>query len=166
MKIYTKTGDDLTTSIIKERVDKDHYIVEANGTIDELMASLMIAYHYNEDGNVKKNLVDISKDLFIVSSDIILGSNKLINEKVKKLEELIDTYDSKLTPLTDFILPGSNLPSSYLHLSRTICRRAERRVVSVAKVSYVNDNILQYLNRLSDLLFVLARVSELGVTYG
>lgn len=164
MKIYTKTGDNLTTSIVRSRVDKDHLIVEANGTIDELMASLMVALHHNPNEQIKKHLEAISWDLFSCCSDIIMQTNKIDKGKVEKLEKLIDEMDSKLPPLTSFILPGNNLSSSYLHLSRAICRRAERRVVSVAKTISINPNILQYLNRLSDLLFVLARISELEVT--
>lgn len=160
MKIYTKTGDNLTTSVISKRVDKDHLIVEVNGTVDELMSSLMISYHHNPLTDIQEIIISVCHNLMDISSSIVTNKCYLAEEKVIEIEELIDLYDAKLEPLKTFILPGNTLASSYLHLSRTICRRLERRIVSLAKIEKVDSIILKYINRLSDLLFVLSRITE------
>lgn len=162
MKIYTKTGDDLTTSTITKRVYKDDEIIECIGTIDELSASLMVASNNTGKQEIKIILVDIVKDLFGLAADLLRFKDEIAitNDKVKKLEDLIDKYQEKLPSLTDFILPGTTISSSYLHLARTVARRLERRIVTYGRKENVNQEIFQYINRLSDLIFVLARYVE------
>jgi len=162
MKIYTKTGDNLTTSIINKRVYKNDKIVECEGTIDELQASLMVASNYIDKSDVKEIIINIVKDLFNVGTDILkIKKEYIITEKtVNELEFIIDKYQEQLPPLKDFILPGVSISSSYLHLSRTIARRLERRVVAYGREEELNGEVFQYLNRLSDLIFILARYME------
>lgn len=159
MKIYTKTGDNLTTSAINKRVYKDDLVIHCVGNADELSSSLMVSYHFIDDENVKKIILDIVGDLFNVSADLIgyQDGNLISYEKVEKLEKIIDEYTAKLPELTKFIIQGMNKASSHLHLSRTIARRLERWVVDYARDAKLNKNVLLYLNRLSDLLFTLAR---------
>lgn len=157
MKIYTKSGDNQTTSIGNKRVSKDHIIVEVNGTVDELTSNLMVCFHLIDDEKVKDIIKNICVNLTHLSFEIITKKEYITNEHVGTLEKLIDEYDEKLPKLTNFILPGSNLASAHLHVSRTVCRRLERKIVALGKGYRVSQSIYQYLNRLSDLLFVLAR---------
>lgn len=162
MKIYTKTGDNLTTSTIKKRVYKDDLIIECVGTVDELSSSLMVSYNFIEDKEVKEIIIEIIRDLFNVSADIIEYKDRIsiTEERIVRLESLIDKYSLLLPELKEFILQGLNKASSHMHLSRTISRRLERRVVEYAKENSINHNVLIYLNRLSDLLYMLARYVE------
>ena len=165
MKIYTKTGDKGATSLFGGiRVPKNNIRIEAYGTVDELNASLGVVISENVSESVKKDIKKIQNDLFIVGGDL---ATPLSETKVKIprtteamitfLEKEIDLYDSKIEELKSFILPGGVKTSSFLHLSRTICRRAERRVVELADMEQINTEIVKYLNRLSDLLFIFAR---------
>lgn len=160
MKIYTKTGDNLKTDTFGRRVFKDDLVIEVNGTIDELQSQLMVTYNLLKNNEIKEILVSICKNLFIVGSDISSSGDRFNQEKVHEIEALIDQYDAKLPPLTEFILPGLTLTSSHLHLARTVARRCERVIVKFALDNFVNYNILKYINRLSDLLFVLSRYVE------
>lgn len=157
MKIYTKTGDNQTTSIGSSRVGKDHIVVEVNGTVDELSSSLMICYYQVDDEEIKEYIKQICTNLMHMSFEIITKKEYISETNVKRLEDLIDYYDAKLPKLKNFILPGSSLASAHFHFSRTICRRLERRVVTLTKEYEVSKFILHYLNRLSDLLFVWGR---------
>ncbi|MCK9470553.1 MAG: cob(I)yrinic acid a,c-diamide adenosyltransferase [Bacilli bacterium] len=159
MKIYTKTGDNLTTSAINKRVYKDDLVIHCVGSADELSSSLMVSYHFIENEDIKKIIIEIVKDMFNVSADIIgyKDANSINYDRVERLEGLIDEYTQKMPELTAFIIQGMNKASSHLHLSRSVSRRLERWVVDYAKEKTINKNVLLYLNRLSDLLFTLAR---------
>jgi len=161
MKIYTKTGDNLTTSIITERVDKDDLRIEVEGTVDELIANLTLATTLNNDSQTISLIKMIIKKLFIVSGDAIgYGKIKISKEDVEEIERTIDEYSSKLPKVNSFIELGTKPSSASIHVARTVCRRFERRMVSLAKKQGVSKEALQYVNRLSDLLFILGRYEE------
>lgn len=161
MKIYTKTGDNLTTSIITERVDKDDLRIEVEGTVDELIANLTLATTLNNDSQIISLIKTIIKKLFIVSGDAIgYGKIKISKEDVEEIEKTIDEYSSKLPKVNSFIELGTKPSSASIHVARTVCRRFERRMVSLAKKQGVSKEALQYVNRLSDLLFILGRYEE------
>lgn len=160
MKIYTKTGDNLTTSTVNERVYKNDILIDISGTIDELQTHLMVAYNFIKNDCFKDLLKDICRTLFTVGYEISSKKNLIDESKVKEFEDIIDKYDHELKPLKEFILPGLSKGASFVHVSRAVARRLERLVVSYAIESKVNEAILQYLNRLSDLLFVIARYEE------
>lgn len=170
MKIYTKTGDKGTTSLFGgKRVEKDNLRIDTYGTIDELNAFIGAAVSEINDKELKEVLENIQLDLFTLGSDLATPDENNITfavprvdeNFVKKLEESIDKFTDKLPPLKNFILPGGSKGSSLLHLARTVCRRGERAVVTLQKNEKIGENILVYLNRLSDLLFVLARYANL-----
>ena len=167
MKIYTKKGDLGKTSIIGEsNIDKHHLRIEAYGTIDELNSQIGLLkscpclnehkYPYIDQ------LVSIQNHLFAIGSLLASKSAKLVNppwlQMIEEMEKDIDSMELILLPLTDFILPGGDIWSSYAHIARSICRRAERRVTAFHEHCQIEKNILVYLNRLSDYLFVLARL--------
>ncbi len=167
MKIYTKTGDKGKTSLFGgRRVWKDDLRISAYGTVDELNAVLGVAISELMNKELIEVIESIQNDLFTVGSDLASPLDKenknfvipRVDAKfIKQLEVLIDKYDSQLPELKNFILPGGLKGSAILHHARTVCRRAEREVVALAKVDGINHEIEVYLNRLSDLLFVLAR---------
>ncbi len=165
MKIYTKTGDKGSTSLFGgKRVPKSNIRIEAYGTVDELNASIGVVLSENISESVFKSLRKIQNDLFVVGGDLAtpLTETKLKIPRttapmVSFLEGEIDSYDSKIEKLKNFILPGGTKTSALLHLSRTICRRAERSVVALSNTEQINNEIVKYLNRLSDLLFIFAR---------
>ena len=169
-KIYTKTGDNGTTGLTDgSRVSKHSLRPEAYGTVDELNSTLGLVYfHIDEKHLDVKNLIkEIQNDLFDLGADLSTPISKVkpkypplrINTKqVIKLEKNIDKFNADLKPLNSFILPGGSKVSSWLHLSRTVARRAERIVSSLSSKEKINNQSLIYLNRLSDLLFVLGRV--------
>jgi len=164
MKIYTKTGDDGKTSLFdNSRVWKSHERIVSYGAIDELNSAVGIAISMDLDHQLKEILVRIQNELFIVGSD--LANPNMLDTKIRTTENMtlslendIDTFESELSELTNFILPGGTLMSSILHLSRTIARRAETHVIALSQKEEINKIAIVYLNRLSDLLFVLARV--------
>ncbi|HEX2868975.1 MAG TPA: cob(I)yrinic acid a,c-diamide adenosyltransferase [Ignavibacteriales bacterium] len=167
MKIYTKTGDKGETGLFGGgRVAKDNLRIEAYGTIDELNSVLGVAINYVKDESVVFLLKEIQRELFVAGGDLAAphdkeGSNfkipRVEKELSEELEHQIDFYSGKLEELRHFILPGGSMGASYLHLARTVCRRAERLVVGLNKTVETGEKIIVYLNRLSDLLFVLAR---------
>ena len=163
MKIYTKTGDEGKTSLFdNSRVWKSDERIMSYGAIDELNSSLGIALSLELDPEIKDILIKIQNDLFIVGSDLANPnmSDKKIRttpEMITFLEQKIDLLEPQLEPLTSFILPGGTLLASIIHLSRTISRRAETHVVELSKNEEINRDAAIYLNRLSDLMFVLAR---------
>ena len=166
MKIYTKTGDDGTTGLQGgRRVSKSNARIQAYGAVDETNSALGIVLTYKLDSDMNELLTKIQNDLFIAGSD--LSSPDLANTKnrisepmISHLENQIDKFESELTPLTNFILPGGHPIASHLHLARTICRRAETIVVELSKTEQLNPSCQKYLNRLSDLLFVMARAAN------
>lgn len=168
MKIYTRTGDSGKTGVIGGRVDKDDDRVEAYGTVDELncfvgqAVALMTEEHFRD---IADGLLKIQQELFDCGSDLALSKPELRPFKVKaemaeELEVLIDKYDGETPDITRFILPGGSPASAVLHVCRTVCRRAERRVVTLAREQEINPHVRTYLNRLSDLFFTLARAAN------
>lgn len=165
-RIYTKTGDQGETALGDgSRVPKDHARVTAYGNVDELNAVLGILR--NQPGAEDDLLRTIQNDLFDVGADLCLppapgeaaGQRLRVRpEQAARLEAAIDRLNAGLTPLTSFVLPGGSPAAAWCHLARTVCRRAERDVVTLARAETINPQIVVYLNRLSDLLFVLARV--------
>ncbi|CUS77941.1 cob(I)alamin adenosyltransferase [Candidatus Kryptonium thompsonii] len=168
MKIYTRTGDDGTTSIFAGgRVKKNDARVEAYGTIDEFNSILGIARAVSKNEFISGIIRDIQNLLFVLGSDLATPID-VKNERVKRIskddiemiEKLIDEIDKELSPLKNFILPGGTLLASLLHHARTVCRRAERRLVSLSEKERINEHVIPFVNRLSDLLFVLARYAN------
>ena len=168
MKIYTKTGDRGETGLLGAgRVRKNTLRVEAYGEVDELNACLGLACVALGDPGLLELLVDIQRDLFAVGAQLAdvrrdrsreAEKAAFPEEKVVKLEQAIDQAEAELPPLKTFILPGGCEAGARLHLARTVCRRAERRIAALAEREDAPPVILAYVNRLSDLLFVLARL--------
>ena len=166
-KIYTKTGDGGDTALGDgERVLKDSLRVSAYGNVDELNASIGIITLY-ANTELKRKLKNIQNDLFDIGADLcvpISEKNKdrlrLSTNQIETLELEIDEMNSILEPLNSFVLPGGCRSATFLHMARTICRRAERSVVSLRSQEKINDDILIYINRLSDWLFVASRVEN------
>jgi cob(I)alamin adenosyltransferase len=160
-KIYTRTGDDGTTGLGNgERVDKCDERVEAFGTVDETNSALGLLLTESETpASIRVCLTRIQNELFEIGGELSLpGYRKIAAEHVAALEHDLDRFNDELPPLKEFVLPGGNRVAAICHIARTICRRAERRAWAAAKVTDVNPELLRYLNRLSDLLFVIARV--------
>lgn len=165
MKIYTKTGDDGTTGLFGgERVSKDDLRVECYGTVDELNSTLGMVNSEVKNIELTTLITEIQNKLFTVGGQLATPTEKsglvlvkLVDEDILFLEKNIDSFEEKLEPLKQFILPGGSKGASLLHFARSVCRRAERLVTSLSKNEKVSNLILIYLNRLSDLLFVLAR---------
>ena len=163
MKIYTKTGDDGKTSLFdNSRVWKSNQRIMSYGSVDELNSALGVVISMDLDPQIKEILIKIQNDLFVVGSD--LANPDMANTKIRttesmitSLENYIDEFESELSKLNSFILPGGTLAASILHLSRTVSRRAETHVVALSLDEEINKIAGIYLNRLSDLLFVLAR---------
>lgn len=166
MKIYTKTGDLGETSLLGGmRVPKDHLRVAAYGDVDETNAALGSVRALAEEP-LERLLFSIQKDLFAIGAQIADPTHKVAAKRVKaavtaahvrRLERAIDAREEKPPPLRSFVLPGGTPAAALLHQARTVCRRAERSVVTLAREADVDPRIIVYLNRLSDLLFVLAR---------
>jgi cob(I)alamin adenosyltransferase len=167
VKIYTKTGDKGETSLFAGgRVYKDAPRVEAYGTVDELNACLGMICAQLSDDDVVDCLHRVQTELFDLGADLATPLSATTRKDIPRareqqtlrLEEWIDRYSEGLPELTQFILPSGSLAGATLHFARTVCRRAERLVVTLSRVEEINSEIVRYLNRLSDLLFVLARV--------
>jgi cob(I)alamin adenosyltransferase len=160
-KIYTRTGDDGTTGLGDgTRVAKDDARVEAYGTVDELNSVLGVLLAVpNLPADITACLTQIQHDLFDLGGELCIPGHALITAaQVTRLEELLDAFNEPLPPLKEFILPGGGPAAATCHLARTVCRRAERRVWTLAHSTPLNPEPARYLNRLSDLLFVLGRV--------
>lgn len=163
-KIYTKTGDDGTTGLFGgARLPKDHIRIEAYGTVDELNSVIGWLMSTIPDRQIDSLLQTIQSRLFTVGSNLASQPGKdmitpdLVDEDIHLIEESIDKMQETLPPLKHFIMPGGSLSVSAAHMARTICRRAERRCVTLSHASAVEPIIILYLNRLSDFFFVLAR---------
>lgn len=164
-KIYTRGGDKGQTSLGNgKRVSKDDIRVEAYGDVDELNAILGIA-RLSIPSEYDPYLSRIQNDLFDLGADLCTPEEenpkypplRMTSQQVERLENEIDSLNAELSPLNSFILPGGSEVSAHLHHARTVCRRAERRMVSLAAVEKINENSIHYVNRLSDFLFVIAR---------
>ncbi|MDA2920486.1 cob(I)yrinic acid a,c-diamide adenosyltransferase [Desulfobacterota bacterium AH_259_B03_O07] len=164
-RVYTRTGDEGLTSLVGgKRVRKDSPRVQAYGDIDELNALLGIAYAQAKDDDIKKTTLWIQNDLFIIGADLASPKEiqvpRINQQRIKKLEESIDKFLKELEPLKEFIIPSGSPGGQYLHLARTVSRRAERQIVKLSKEEDINESTLKYMNRLSDLLFVMARIEN------
>ncbi len=167
-KIYTRTGDDGTTGLFGgRRVPKDDLRIETYGTVDELNALLGVARAQSPDADLDAILQTIQEELFLLGADLATPIDqqnpsvpRMEKERTAGLERMIDRTEQTLEPLRFFILPGGHPCAAHLHHARTVCRRAERLAVRLAAREPLNPAILPYLNRLSDLLFVLARAAN------
>lgn len=160
-KIYTRTGDDGTTGLGDgSRVDKDSLRVEAYGTVDEANSAIGVVLAVNSvPGKVRDCLTEVQHDLFELGGELCIPGHRAIEKSfIERIETSLDEFNENLPPLKDFILPGGGSAAAACHLARTITRRAERCVSSLRKQETVRAEVLQYLNRLSDLLFVVARI--------
>jgi cob(I)alamin adenosyltransferase len=170
IKIYTKTGDTGETSLFTgERVKKSSLRVQAYGAVDELNSWLGLLCSTVIEKDIQSLFTQIQNELFDLGADLATPAQKAKNKRQKEvprisekqihqLEKWIDQYQEELPPLKNFILPGGAVTAAYIHITRGVCRRAERWVVQLMEKENVEMNVLIYLNRLSDLLFVLARV--------
>jgi len=167
MRIYTKTGDGGETSLFGgKRVWKDDLRIRAYGTVDEVNSLLGVAASEVKSTSLVPVLRNLQNILFVIGADLAtpdddvskpLSVPRLEENSVSSIEKLIDEFEAKLPELKNFILPGGLKGSAYLHAARTVCRRAEREIVTLSRTEKINRNIVVYLNRLSDLLFILAR---------
>ncbi len=171
MKIYTKTGDKGDTGLIDgSRISKSDLRILAYGEVDEANSHIgLIISNFEKNSifdDVKKILLNVQQDLFVLGAELanpntLKDDNKLVKrEMISTIEKYIDNFDSELAPISNFILPGGSIESSLLHICRTVVRRAETSAVALAKEQIINQEILTYLNRISDLFFVLARVTN------
>jgi cob(I)alamin adenosyltransferase len=171
MKIYTRTGDDGRTALFGGgRVEKDHPRVAAYGAIDELNSVLGWALTQISDAETAQRIQQIQHDLFAIGAELATpmpedgrkrpDTPPLPTERVEQMEEWMDEAEEELPPLREFVLPGGAGPAAALHVARTVCRRTERLIVTLQATEAVPPAILIYLNRLSDLLFVLARLEN------
>lgn len=174
MKIYTKQGDEGKTGLWGgQRVSKDAIRVAAYGTVDELNALLGVVRAHGVDNDIDARLGRLQNQLFVLGSDLATPNDdaripRIQQAYIGQMEQEIDQFETELAPLRQFILPGGTVTAAYVHLARTVCRRAEREVVTLANSAGepLNSEVLPYLNRLSDWLFVLGRVINARVCVG
>ncbi len=157
--ITTRTGDDGTTALADgERIDKSSTRIQAIGEVDEVNSLLGVLEASGVPEDIAGYLRNIQHRLFDIGGELAVPGNAAIApNSVERLEELIETYNEDLPPLKEFILPGGSMAASICHLARAVCRRCERNMVALGQTEYVNPETLRYINRLSDLLFILAR---------
>ena len=171
MKIYTKTGDKGDTGLIDgSRISKSDLRIIAYGEVDEANSHIGLIISNIEKNSifddVKKILLDVQQDLFVLGAELanpntLKDDNMLVKREMSStIEKYIDNFESELAPISNFILPGGSIESSLIHICRTVVRRAETSAVALAKEHKINQEILTYLNRISDLFFVLARVTN------
>jgi cob(I)alamin adenosyltransferase len=168
MKIYTRTGDRGDTSLFGgQRVPKDALRIEAYGTVDELNSVIGIVRADNAEPALDATLERVQDELFVLGADLATprslekkGVGRIAHTEADRLEQEIDRFEAGLKPLKSFILPGGSPVAARMHFARTVCRRAERIVVRLSRNEDIGDDIIIYLNRLSDLLFVLARYAN------
>ena len=163
-KIYTRTGDQGTTGLADgSRVEKDSARIQAMGDVDELNCAVALVLARDVDSPVRECLTDVQHALFDIGGEIAVpGASRVDERYVTGLEERLDEFNAGLAPLEEFILPGGGEAAVAAHVARAVCRRAERRFIALARDEEVNPQSRRYLNRLSDLLFVLARVLAVG----
>lgn len=159
-RIYTRTGDDGTTGLGDgTRVNKDSLRVEAMGDVDELNAVIGVLLTEPLSETLQTTLTRVQHDLFDLGGEVCIPGHVMVKpERVDALENVLDELNDQLEPLKEFILPGGTRTAAYCHLARTVCRRAERQLIHLNREEAVTPTSLQYLNRLSDLLFVMCRV--------
>ena len=165
LKIYTKTGDKGQTSLLGgTRVPKHHIRIEAYGTVDELNSWIGLLRDSVTDEHTKTILIDVQDRLFTMGSSLASDPVKskvkiphLSEDDIVVFEKEIDAMEAELPPMKNFVLPGGHVTVSNCHITRCVCRRAERRVIHLAENEHVDDLVIKYLNRLSDYLFMLAR---------
>ncbi len=166
MKIYTKSGDKGKTSLIGgKRIDKDELQVEAYGSVDELNSNLGLLVEYLTQKNDKEFILEIQNKLFIIGSQLAVDTKSLNNlvlpslnkNSIMNIENEIDLIESQVSKMTNFIIPGGSKIIATCHICRSVCRRAERRVISLNKQTKIDSLIITFLNRFSDYLFVLSR---------
>ena len=159
-KIATRTGDDGTTGLGDgSRTDKDALRVQAMGDVDELNSHIGVLLCEPLPDDLQQELITIQHDLFDLGGELCIPGFTMIQEaQVLRLDELLAKYNATLPPLSEFILPGGSRAAAQAHICRTVCRRAERSIVSLGKAETLNPQPRQFVNRLSDLLFVLSRV--------
>ncbi len=159
-KIATRTGDNGSTGLGDgSRTDKDSVRVHAMGDVDELNSNIGLLLCEAMPDALREELILIQHDLFDLGGEICIPGHQIITEtQVKRIDDLLEKYNGNLTPLTEFILPGGSRAGAVAHVCRTVSRRAERSIVTLGKAEKINDHARQYMNRLSDLLFVLSRV--------
>ncbi|MCG8539777.1 MAG: cob(I)yrinic acid a,c-diamide adenosyltransferase [Clostridia bacterium] len=173
MKIYTKSGDRGKTSLYDNiRIDKDSVRVESYGTIDELNSSLGFARNFVLDNKITDIILRLQRELFDVAGELATKEREKFPEKIteshiKGLENIIDDYLSNMNKneQSKFIIPGSNKGSAALHVSRTICRRAERRIITLSRNEEISPLLIKYVNRLSDVIYTLSRYLETKLSY-
>jgi cob(I)alamin adenosyltransferase len=165
-KVYTRTGDDGSTALGGgQRVPKDALRIEAYGTVDELSSVIGAAIAARLNPVLEAALLPLQNELFHLGSDLCYVEEDKAKRPVPRIEErhvaaletLMDRLSKELAPLENFVLPGGSAGAAWLHVARTVCRRAERRVVALARAEKVGEHAVRYLNRLSDALFVMAR---------
>ena len=160
-KIYTRTGDDGSTGLGDgSRVAKDSARVTAYGTIDELNSTIGVVLACEGiDDAVRETLTQVQHELFDLGGELCIPGMAMIDDAdITRLEQALDGFNDPLPPLKDFILPGGGMAAACCHVARTVCRRAEREVIALGRLESIRPQAQQYLNRLSDLLFVLCRV--------
>jgi cob(I)alamin adenosyltransferase len=163
-RIYTRTGDKGETGLMGgARVPKDSIRVQAYGNIDELNSVLGLVRSFLTDKELDSLIGELQSDLFIIGAELAMvesdeNTTHITSQRILELEKIIDKYQLQLPPLKAFILPGGSNAGAALHFARAVARRAERKIVTLRKSEKVNDQLVPYINRLSDLLFVLARV--------
>lgn len=173
MKIYTKAGDKGKTRLYDNQIiEKDHIRVESYGSIDELNCNIGMAKNFIEDDGINEILLSIQLDLFNVAGELATRDSskfksKIEEKDVERLENIIDDVLSKLNQeqQSKFIVPGTNKASGQLHISRTICRRCERIIIKLSKIEDINEPLMKYVNRLSDVLYSIARYLETEIKY-
>lgn len=168
-KIYTRTGDDGSTGLGDgSRVPKDSARVGAYGTVDELNSTIGMVLACDGVGeDIRETLTQVQHELFDLGGELCIPGMAMIEDAdIDRLEQLLDQFNDPLPPLKDFILPGGGMEASCCHLARTVCRRAEREVIALGRVETIRPQAQRYLNRLSDLLFVLCRVLARGSGHG
>lgn len=161
MPIYTRFGDrGETMSLTGKRVSKDSLSIEAQGQLDELNSVLGVVIAFTEEPEINELLTRVQKEIFILGAELAMdrkSRKKIGASNVEFIEKKIDSMESELGILANFVIPGGSRPAALLHYARTVCRRCERRVVSLSRKQKIDPEIMVYLNRLSDLLFTLAR---------
>jgi cob(I)alamin adenosyltransferase len=167
VKIYTRTGDDGTTGVLgRERLSKSDPRIEAYGSVDELNAVLGVARAHADSATaseleaIQRRLFQVGAELATTDEGVLAKLSRIQEDAVEDLEALIDRIEADLTPLKSFILPAGSLFAAHLHVARAVCRRAERRVVALMRATSIEPRIARYLNRLADLLFVMARAGN------